>query len=60
MQMRAAAAGLRILEIPVDYYRRTGGTSKVAGTVRGSIQAAARIMLAFARVAASPNSSGKT
>jgi glycosyltransferase involved in cell wall biosynthesis len=60
MQMRAAAAGLRILEIPVDYYRRTGGTSKVAGTVRGSIRAGARIMLAFARVAASPNSSGKT
>ena len=31
MQMRAARAGLRILEIPVDYHRRTGGRSKVAG-----------------------------
>jgi glycosyltransferase involved in cell wall biosynthesis len=60
MQMRAAAAGLRILEIPVDYYRRTGGSSKVAGTLRGSIQAAARITMTFARVAAAPNSSGKT
>ena len=26
MQMRAARAGLRILEIPVDYRRRSGGT----------------------------------
>src|SRR5262249_699479 len=30
MQMRAARAGLRILEIPVDYRRRSGGQSKVA------------------------------
>ena len=28
MQMRAARAGLRILEIPVDYRRRSGGTFK--------------------------------
>ena len=35
MQMKAAHAGLRILEIPVPYRRRTGGKSKVAGTVRG-------------------------
>ena len=31
MQMRAARAGLRVLEIPVDYRRRRGGHSKVAG-----------------------------
>ena len=53
MQMRAAAAGLRILEIPVDYHCRTGGTSKVAGTVRGSIKAGGRILMTFARVALS-------
>lgn len=53
MQMRAAAAGLRILEIPVDYHCRTGGTSKVAGTVRGSIKAGTRILATFARVALS-------
>jgi hypothetical protein len=53
MQMRAAAAGLRILEIPVDYHCRTGGTSKVAGTVQGSIKAGARILMTFARVALS-------
>ncbi|HWF97444.1 MAG TPA: glycosyltransferase family 2 protein, partial [Xanthobacteraceae bacterium] len=29
MQMRAAQGGLRILEIPVPYHCRTGGTSKV-------------------------------
>src|SRR6266446_5059694 len=33
MQMRAARAGLRILEIPVDYRRRRGGNSKVAGSL---------------------------
>ncbi len=51
MQMRAAAAGLRILEIPVDYRCRTGGTSKVAGMLRGSFKAGARILVTFARVA---------
>lgn len=52
MQMRAAAAGLRILEIPVDYRCRTGGQSKVAGSLRGSLKAAARIVMTFMRVAA--------
>lgn len=51
MQMRAAAAGLRILEIPVNYQRRTGGNSKVAGSVRGSLKAGIRIIMTFARVA---------
>jgi hypothetical protein len=51
MQMRAAARGLRILEIPVDYHCRTGGSSKVAGSLRGSMQAGGRIIATFARVA---------
>src|SRR4051812_3093964 len=50
MQMRAARSGLRILEIPVPYRCRTGGISKVAGSLRGSIRAGARIMATFARV----------
>jgi len=50
-QMRAAAAGLRILEIPVDYRCRVAGNSKVAGNLRGSIRAGARIVTTFARVA---------
>lgn len=51
MQMKAARAGLRILEVPVDYRCRAGGQSKIAGTVFGSIKAAARILFTLARVA---------
>lgn len=51
MQMRAARAGLRILEIPVNHRRRTGGESKVSGTLRGTLVAGARILLTLARVA---------
>jgi len=54
MQMRAARAGLRILELPVDYRRRIGGQSKVAGSLRGSISAGMKIMSTFARVAIEP------
>jgi glycosyltransferase involved in cell wall biosynthesis len=56
MQMRAAQAGLRILEVPMPYRRRSGGRSKVAGTLRGSVRAAFRIVLTFLRVAASSDS----
>jgi glycosyltransferase involved in cell wall biosynthesis len=51
MQMRAARANLRILEIPINHRRRAGGTSKVSGTVRGTLLAAARITVTLARVA---------
>src|SRR6266540_1139144 len=51
MQMRAARAGLRILEVPVDYYRRSGGSSKVAGSLRGTLRAGTRIVATFVRVA---------
>jgi glycosyltransferase involved in cell wall biosynthesis len=51
MQMKAARSGLRILEVPVDYRRRAGGKSKIAGTVFGSIKAAARILFTLARLA---------
>src|SRR5207253_6702871 len=44
MQMRAAAAGLRILEIPVDYHCRSGGSSKVAGNPLGTMRAGFRIV----------------
>jgi glycosyltransferase involved in cell wall biosynthesis len=50
MQMRAARAGLRILEIPVPYRCRSGGASKVAGNLFGSIKAAVRIVATFVRV----------
>jgi hypothetical protein len=51
MQMRAARAHLRTLEVPVDYRRRAGGQSKIAGTVFGSIKAASRILFTLARIA---------
>ena len=46
------APALRILEMPVPYRRRSGGQSKVAGSLRGSLRAAYRIALTFVRVAA--------
>lgn len=52
MQMRAAAAGLRILEVPVPYRRRLAGASKVSGSVRGTMRAGFRIMRVLVRVAA--------
>ncbi len=54
MQMRAARAGLRVLELPVAYRCRAGGESKVAGSLRGSIKAGSRIIATFARVALEP------
>ena len=52
MQMRAARAGLRILEIPVNHRCRTGGVSKVSGTFRGTFVAGARIVATLIRIAA--------
>ncbi len=51
MQMKAARAGLRILEIPVDHRRRAGGESKVSGTLRGTFVAGLRIIATLIRVA---------
>jgi hypothetical protein len=44
MLAKAARAGLRIVEVPVDYHRRSGGASKVAGTLRGTVAASAHIL----------------
>ena len=52
MQMRAARAGLQILELPVPHRRRAGGASKVSGNLRGTLKASWRILVAFARIAA--------
>jgi glycosyltransferase involved in cell wall biosynthesis len=51
MQMKAARAGLRILEIPLPYRRRSGGESKVAGSISGTIRASWRIITTFIHVA---------
>jgi glycosyltransferase involved in cell wall biosynthesis len=49
MQIRAAQHNLRILEIPVNYRRRIGGTSKVSGDFKASIRAAIRILTVLFR-----------
>jgi glycosyltransferase involved in cell wall biosynthesis len=51
MQMRAARGGLRILEVPVNHRCRTGGESKVSGTLRGTFVAGTRILATLFRVA---------
>jgi glycosyltransferase involved in cell wall biosynthesis len=56
MLVKAARAGLRVQEVPVSYRKRAGGTSKVGGTVRGSVKAAAVILGTAYRYAGwSPN-----
>ena len=50
MQMKAARAGLRILEIPVNHRCRTGGESKVSGTLRGTCVAGTRIIATLVRL----------
>jgi hypothetical protein len=51
MQMRAAAAGLRIREVPVDHRLRRGGVSKVSGNVAAGLSAAWKITTTFVRLA---------
>lgn len=58
MQMRAARAEFRILELPVSHGRRIAGRSKVAGTFRGTLKAGTRILATFARVALEHHSAG--
>ncbi|HEV2046141.1 MAG TPA: glycosyltransferase family 2 protein [Chthoniobacterales bacterium] len=51
MQMRAARVGLRILEVPVNHRCRSGGRSKVSGTLRGTFVAGTRIITTLLRIA---------
>lgn len=50
MQIKAAQAGLRHLEVPVAYRRRIG-QSKVSGTVKGTLLASGKILWTLARYA---------
>jgi glycosyltransferase involved in cell wall biosynthesis len=54
MQMRVARSGRRVLELPVDNRHRMGGTSKVAGSLGGSMRAGARIVATFGRLLLAP------
>jgi glycosyltransferase involved in cell wall biosynthesis len=51
MQMRAARARLRILEIPLPYNCRVAGESKVSGNWWGTLRAGTRLLLTFCRIA---------
>jgi hypothetical protein len=51
MLVKAARAGLRIVETPVDYHRRSGGESKVSGTLAGTVRAGWRILTSVLRYA---------
>ena len=44
MQIQAKRRGLRVIEIPVSYARRSGGASKISGTWRGSVNAGFKIL----------------
>ena len=50
MQIKAARARLRTMEIPVPYRRRVGA-SKISGTVSGTIRAGSKILFTIARYA---------
>jgi glycosyltransferase involved in cell wall biosynthesis len=44
MQARAAQLHLRTGEVPVRYYRRRGGRSKISGTISGSLRTGVQIL----------------
>ena len=48
MQVKALKAGLRYVEVPVSYRKRTG-RSKIAGTVRGTVGAGWKILYTVLR-----------
>lgn len=50
MQVRAIECRLRICELPVNYYCRQGGRSKISGTIRGSIRAGVVILNTLGRL----------
>lgn len=49
MQVKALQRGLRVLEVPVRYRARTG-TSKISGTLRGTLGAGRGIILTILRL----------
>ena len=44
MQIKALQRGLRVTEVPVRYRKRPGGTSKVTGTLKGTLMAGYKIL----------------
>jgi glycosyltransferase involved in cell wall biosynthesis len=50
MQIKAIKKGLRIKEVPVDYRRRVG-SSKISGTLKGTVLAGSKIIFTIFRYA---------
>ena len=53
MQVKAAAAGVPAMDVPVSYRRRIG-VSKISGTVRGVVLAGTKILYTILRAALHP------
>ena len=51
MQIKAVKTGLRIVEVPLPYMKRTAGTSKISRTIKGSICAGIKIIWVIFREA---------
>jgi glycosyltransferase involved in cell wall biosynthesis len=49
MQIKAHRAGLRVLEIPVNYRKRIAGESKISGNLLGTIRAGWKILWTLAK-----------
>ena len=59
MQIKAAQAGLRSVEVPVHYRRRIG-VSKITGTIGGTLRASAKILWTLARYASAGRSASRS
>jgi hypothetical protein len=51
MHMRTARAGLRILELQVNHRKRAGRTSKVAGSLLGTVKASWQLTVTMVPIA---------
>ncbi len=49
MQIRAALRGLRVVEVPVSHRERAAGTSKVSGSLSGSVKAGGKMLYTLVR-----------
>ncbi|HWN75981.1 MAG TPA: glycosyltransferase family 2 protein [Candidatus Udaeobacter sp.] len=54
MQIKAHRAGLRILELPVNYRKRIAGESKISGNLVGTVRAGWKILWTIAKYGFSP------
>lgn len=50
MQIKALRHGLRVVETPVSYRRRRDGSSKVSGSISGSLKAGCKILWTIGRL----------